>query len=396
MSKTPKKKAKRTSQALSAQTRLAHAAIDPSRHFGFVNTPVYRGSTVLFETADKLFNYDQPYTYARNATPTRDALTGAFAEFDGAAGCVAVPSGLSAVTTALMALVRAGDHILVADSVYYPTRRFCNEVLAPLGVETAYYDPVIGGDISKLIRDNTRLVFTEAPGSQTMEMQDIPAIAKAAHARGAAVVMDNTWATPLYFKALEHGVDISVISASKFIGGHADIMMGLVSANEAHWPALERSFINLGLSVSGDEAALALRGLRTLPLRLERHQSSGLKVAQWLAGRPEVERVLYPVLADDPGHDIWRRDFTGATGVFSALLKPVSEQVLKDFLNALALFGMGYSWGGFESLVIAFNPAKYRSATKWSHNGPALRFHIGLEDPDDLITDLTRAFDTLV
>jgi cystathionine beta-lyase len=303
-----------------------------------------------------------------------------------------MPSGLAAISTALLSVTGSGDHILVTDSVYRPTRNFCDGLLKRMGVETTYYDPLIGADIGRLFKPNTKVVFVEAPGSQSFEMQDIPAIAKVAHGRDALVLMDNTWATPLYFRALDKGVDLSIQAGTKYIGGHSDVMIGCVSANAASLPALKAAMNLLGLCVGPDDMFLALRGLRTLAVRLARHYQSGLTVARWLSQRPEVARVLYPALEGDPGHAIWKRDFTGACGLFSIVLKPTPEKAVHAFMNALQLFGMGYSWGGFESLVILFDCSEYRTATKWSPGGPTLRFHVGLEDVGDLIADLDRGF----
>jgi cystathionine beta-lyase, bacterial len=292
----------------------------------------------------------------------------------------------------LLSVAGAGDHILVTDSVYRPTRNFCDGVFKRMGVETTYYDPLTGGDIAKLFKPNTRAVFVEAPGSQSFEMQDIPAIAKIAHDKGAVVLMDNTWATPLYFRAFEKGVDLSIQAGTKYIGGHSDIMFGCVSANAKTLPALKTVVQTMGLCVGPDDMYLALRGLRTLGVRLARHNESGLRVARWLAQRPEVLRVLHPALESDPGYKIWQRDFSGACGLFSIVLKPTLEKSVYAFMNELALFGMGFSWGGFESLVILFDCSEYRTATKWAPGGPTLRFHIGLEDPDDLLADLECGF----
>jgi cysteine-S-conjugate beta-lyase len=313
-------------------------------------------------------------------------------EGEGCAGVALMPSGLAAISTALLAVAGAGDHILVTDSVYRPTRNFCDGMFKRLGVETTYYDSLIGNGIAKLFRPNTKAVFVEAPGSQSFEMQDIPAIAKIAHEKGAVVLMDNTWATPLYFNAFAKGVDLSIQAGTKYIGGHSDIMFGCVSANAATLPKLKDAMNSLGLCVGPDDMFLALRGLRTLSVRLARHQQSGLQVARWLAARPEVLRVLHPALESDPGHAVWKRDFTGASGLFSIMLKPVSEAAVLAFMNALSLFGMGFSWGGYESLVILFDCSQYRTATKWAPGGPTLRFHIGLEDTGDLIADLERGF----
>ena len=289
-------------------------------------------------------------------------------------------------------MVAAGDHILITDSVYRPTRVFADSILKKFGVETTYYDPLIGAGIDRLMRPNTRAVFVEAPGSQSFEMQDIPEIAKAARARNAIVLMDNTWGTPLYFRAFEKGVDISIQAGTKYIGGHSDLMLGTISANDATFPKVKETLNTLGLCVGPDDMYLALRGLRTLSVRLERHQKSGIDIARWLAARPEVMKVMHPALESDPGHAIWKRDFLGASGLFSLVLKPAPEKAVHALLNSLQLFGMGFSWGGYESLVILFDCAGYRTATRWAPGGPALRFHIGLEDTGDLIADLEQGF----
>ena len=371
-----------------------HAGRDPDEHFGFVNPPVYHASTVLYPTAEDQVAHRSRYQYGRRGTPTTEALQQALAaiEGDSCAGVALLPSGLSAISTALMAVAGAGDHILVTDSVYRPTRTFCDSVFKRMGVETTYYDPLIGREIAKLFKPNTRAVFTEAPGSQSFEMQDIPAIAAVAHEKGAYVLMDNTWATPLYFRSLEHGVDLSIQAGTKYIGGHSDIMFGCVSAHAETWANLKDVAGTLGLCVGPDDVYLALRGLRTLGVRLERHNKSALQIASWLEKRPEVKRVMHPGLASDHGHAIWMRDFTGASGLFSVVVNPCSEAAVYAFMNALTLFGMGYSWGGFESLVIQFNCTEYRTATRWAPGGPTLRFHIGLEDSGDLIADLERGF----
>ena len=373
-------------------TRLAHAGRDPSRQHGFVNMPVYRGSTVIFPTLASLQAEDQAFSYGRLGTPTVRALEEAIAELEGGYAARLTPSGLSAIAAALMAFVASGDDILVPDSVYRPTRCFCDDVLKRLGVKTTYYDPLIGGAIGKLITKKTRAVFTESPGSQTFEVQDIPAIAKAAHDAGAVVILDNTWATPLYFKPFAHGVDVSIEAATKFITGHADAMLGVITASEQAFPAVAKAHDELGLCAGPEDVFLGLRGLRSLGVRLERHQRSGLELARWLQGRPEVKRVIYPALAGDPGHAIWRRDFTGAPGLFSIVLKPVPRAKLAAMVDGLALFGIGYSWGGFESLILPFDPSAYRTVTPWEEKGPALRLHVGLEDVEDLKADLDAGF----
>jgi cysteine-S-conjugate beta-lyase len=289
-------------------------------------------------------------------------------------------------------VLKAGDHLLVCDNVYRPSRNFCNGLLARYGVETTYFDPLVGGGIETLFRPNTRAVLVEAPGSQSFEMPDIPAIAAVAHAHDALVIDDNTWATPLYHRSLEQGVDISMQAATKYIGGHSDIMFGTISANAKAWPMVAETIRLLGVCAGPDDVFLALRGTRTLAVRLAQHYASGLAMARWLAGRPEVLRVLHPALESDPGHAIWKRDFTGASGLFSIVLKPKPQAAVDAMLDSLKLFGMGFSWGGFESLAIPFDCASYRSATKWDPGGPTLRLHIGLENLEDLKADLDRGF----
>ena len=390
MSKKPK-------GPIKSDTRLVTSGRDPQAYHGFVNPPVYHASTLLYPTAEDQVAHRARYNYGRRGTPTSEALENALREIDGdaCAGVALLPSGLAAISAALVATARAGDHVLVPDSVYRPTRNFCNGVFKRFGVETTYYDPLVGADIARLFKPNTRVVFVEAPGSQSLEMQDIPAIAKIAHERNAVVLMDNTWATPLYFRAFEKGVDLSIQAGTKYIGGHSDIMFGCVSANAATLPPLKDTVYSMGLCVGPDDMYLALRGLRTLGVRLDRHYQSGLRVARWLEQRTEVLRVIHPALESDPGHKIWKRDFTGACGLFSVVFKPTSEQSVHAFLNELALFGLGYSWGGFESLAILFDCTEYRTATKWAPGGPTVRLHIGLEDPDDLIADLERGFSAM-
>jgi cystathionine beta-lyase len=308
------------------------------------------------------------------------------------AGVGLAPSGLSAITTTLLAVLKAGDHLLVCDNAYRPTRNFCDGLLAGYGVETTYFDPLAGAGITELFKPNTRAVLIEAPGSQSFEMPDIPAIAGVAHARGALVIDDNTWATPLFHRSLDQGVDISIQAATKYIGGHSDIMFGTVSANAKAWPMIAEAIRLLGICAGPDDVFLALRGLRTLAVRLAQHHRSALDMARWLATRPEVIRVLHPALESDPGHAIWKRDFTGASGLFSIVLTPAPQKAVDALLDTVKLFGMGYSWGGFESLVIPFDCAPYRTATKWAPGGPALRLHIGLENVEDLKRDLERGF----
>ena len=380
--------------AAKAATRLVAGGRDPFAHHGFVNPPVYHASTVLYRTVEDYLAQRGRYLYGRRGTPTSEALAGALAALEGerCAGVALAPSGLAAASIALLSVLQAGDHVLVADSVYLPTRKFCNGVLARLGIATSYYDPLIGAGIAGLMQANTRAVFVESPGSLSFEMQDVPAIAAAAHEKGALVLMDNTWAGPLYFRALEKGVDLSIQSGTKYIGGHADVMLGTVSANAASWKRLHDTVEAMGLCVGPDDMYLGLRGLRTLGVRLAQHQAAGLKVARWLAARPEVARVLHPALESDPGYAIWKRDYTGACGLFSVVLKPVPQAAVHAFVDALTVFGIGISWGGYESLAVPFDCTAMRSATRWAPGGPTVRFHIGLEDVGDLIDDLERGF----
>ena len=378
-------------------TRLVTAGRDPKSYHGFVNPPVYHASTVLYPSAEDFLAHRARYQYGRRGTPTTEALENALAELEGpqCAGVALLPSGLAAISTALLAVLRAGDHLLVTDSAYGPTRNFCEHILSRLGVTTTYYDPLAGAAIAEHFRDNTRAIYLEAPGSLSFEMQDVPALARVAHDKGAFVLMDNTWATPLYFRPLEHGVDLAIQAGTKYIGGHSDVMLGTESANAATVTALKSTVRYTGLCEGPDDVYLGLRGLRTLSVRLERHYRSGLAVAHWLEQRPEVLRLLHPALPSHPGHAIWKRDFTGACGLFGIVLKPVPQKAVYAFLDTLELFGIGASWGGYESLAIPFDCAPLRTATSWQPGGPTVRFHIGLEAVEDLIADLERGFAAL-
>jgi cystathionine beta-lyase len=379
---------------LKAETTLVTAGRDTKAQKGFVNPPVVHGSTVLYPTAEDLHAHRGEFQYGRRGTPTTKALQEALMALEGpqCAGVGIAPSGLAAITTTLLAVLKAGDHLLVCDNVYRPTRNFCNGLLARYGVETTYFDSQIGAGVGELFRPNTKAVLVEAPGSQSFEMPDIPAIAAVAHAHGALVIDDNTWATPLYHRSLEQGVDISMQAATKYIGGHSDIMFGTISANATAWPQIAEAIYLLGVCAGPDDVFLALRGLRTLAVRLAQHHRSGLEMARWLAARPEVVSVLHPALESHPGHAIWKRDFTGASGLFSIVLQPKPQAAVDALLDTVKLFGMGYSWGGFESLVIPFDCEPYRTATTWAPGGPALRLHIGLENVEDLKADLERGF----
>ncbi|MGH6673413.1 MAG: cystathionine beta-lyase [Xanthobacteraceae bacterium] len=378
-------------------TRLVTAGRDPESYYGFVNPPVYHASTVLYPCAEDFLAHRARYQYGRRGTPTTEALEGALAELEGpqCAGVSLLPSGLAAISSALLSVVKAGDHVLVTDSAYGPTRNFCEKILKRLGVATSYYDPLVGAGIVELFLPNTRAVYLESPGSLSFEVQDVSAIAKAAHDKGALVLMDNTWATPLYFRPLDHGVDLAIQAGTKYIGGHSDMMLGTVSANAATVAALKNTIWLTGLCEGPDDAYLGLRGLRTLSVRLERHFKSAIAVARWLEQRPEVLRLLHPAMPSHPGHAIWKRDFTGASGLFGMVLKPVTQKAVYAFLDTLELFGIGASWGGYESLAIPFDCAPIRSATRWAPGGPTVRFHIGLEAVDDLLADLERGFAAL-
>ncbi|AYG59030.1 cystathionine beta-lyase [Rhizobium jaguaris] len=374
-------------------TRLSHIGNSPSDFHGFVNPPVVHASTVLFPNARTMETRDQKYTYGTRGTPTTDALCDAIDALEGSAGTILVPSGLAAITVPFLAFLSAGDHALIVDSVYGPTRIFCDTMLQRLGVEIEYYDPLVGAGIEQLIKPNTRLVHTEAPGSNTFEMQDISAISTVAHRHGCVVTMDNTWATPIYFKPLDHGVDISIHAATKYPAGHSDILMGTVSANAAHWDQLREANIQLGICGAPDDAYQVLRGLRTMGVRLERHQESTLAIAQWLEGREDVARVLHPALPSFPSHELWKRDFKGSSGIFSFVLAVSSPEKFKAkahaFLDALRIFGLGYSWGGYESLAVHVYLGD-RRISKAPTEGPVLRLQIGLEDVADIKADIEK------
>ena len=370
-------------------TRLAHAGHDPHAYFGFVNPPVVHASTVLFPDAATMASRSQKYTYGTRGTPTSDALAQAVDELEGSAGTIVVPSGLAAVTVPLLAFAAAGDHVLITDSVYHPTRHFADTMLKRMGVEVEYYDPHAGAGIASLFRPNTRIVFTESPASNTFEVQDIPAIARAARQAGAVVMMDNTWATPLYFRPLDHGVDISIHAATKYPAGHSDVLLGTVSANEACWQRLHEGFVTLGCCAGPDDVYQVLRGLRTMGVRLEHHRRSALEIAAWLEGQRGIARVLHPALPGHPDHALWSRDFSGSSGIFSVVLDGGGQKQAHAFLDALEIFGLGYSWGGYESLAVPVFLGD-RVITKGPYEGALIRLQIGLEDVADLKADLEK------
>ncbi|MGZ9723590.1 cystathionine beta-lyase [Rhizobium miluonense] len=381
--------------SIGPNTQLVRAGYDPFDYHGFINPPTVHASTVLFPDARTMAQHGQKYTYATRGTPTTDALCNAINELEGAAGTILVPSGLAAVTIALFAYLSPGDHALIVDSVYGNVRHFCDTMLARFGIEVDYYDPGVGAGIEALFRSNTRLVHTEAPGSNTFEIQDIPAIAEVAHRHHAIVTMDNAWATPLYFKPLDFGVDVSIQASTKYPAGHADVLMGTISANARHWRQLKHANGALGLCGTPDDAYQVLRGLRTMGIRLERHQANALAVAKWLEGRGDVARVLFPALESFPGHEIWKRDFKGAGGILSFVLATDRKEEFRlraqKFLDGLSLFGLGYSWGGYQSLALVVDLSD-RRILQPPQEGPVIRLQIGLEDVGDLLADLERAF----
>jgi cystathionine beta-lyase len=384
-------------------TLMVHAARNSEHPGHIVNPPVYHASTVLSPTLEAFKRRgegDAKYhavRYGAYGVPTTFALADAVAALEGGQGTVITATGLAAVTLALTAFVGQGDHILVSDSVYGPTRAFCNMVLKRFGVSTTYYDPLIAGDIDTLIQPNTRLVFTESPGSLTFEVQDIPAIAAAAHRHDALVLMDNTWGTPLFFKPFTHGVDISIQAGTKYIGGHSDLVIGMITARtEALYRQVKDTTMAIGDVAGPDDCYLALRGLRSMGARLARQQESGLQVAQWLRARPEVKRVLHPALPGAPGHDLWQRDFSGACSLFGIVLHTASEAAVAHMVDGYRYFKIGASWGGYESLVIPAYPAELRTVVPWTESGFVLRYHVGLEDPEDLIADLEAGFKRLL
>ncbi|MEM6682814.1 MAG: cystathionine beta-lyase [Pseudomonadota bacterium] len=376
-----------------SDTALAHAGRKPEWTSGIVNPPVYHASTCIFETYDDFLaanaNPNEGLFYARRGTPTQWALEAAMIETEpGAAGCRLTPSGVSAIAAAMLSVAKTGDHVLVSDNVYGPTRALSNGILKQMGVEATFFDPLIGSDLEQHFRSNTAAVFCESPGSLTFEVTDTPAISEVAHAHGAAVLVDNTWATGLLFNPFDFGVDISTQSLTKYVVGHSDAMLGCVMANETYWPQTEKMVFQLGLCASPDDAFLGSRGLRTLGVRLRQHAASAIKVAEYLRGHPAVASILHPAFEDCPGHEIWRRDFSGASGLFSFVLKAGNMAEMPSLVNEMKYFKMGFSWGGFESLIVPVRLTGERTATDRPYPGPIVRLQIGLEDPEDLIADL--------
>lgn len=379
-------------------SKIIHAGRDKKWTGYSVNVPVVRASTVVFETMAELKHAtinrgnQVPY-YGRRGTQTHFAFSDAICELEGGAGCALYPCGAAAISGALLAFLQAGDHLLMVDTAYEPTRALCDKLLKNLGIETTYYDPMIGAGIVTLIKPNTKVIFLESPGSLTMEVQDVPAICQVAKAHDIVVILDNTWASPVLFQPFAHGVDVSIQAATKYIVGHSDVMLGTASANEKHWPRLREHSYLLGYCASADDVYLAARGLRTLDVRLKQHQRNALTVVEWLQQQPQVAHIRHPALTDNPGHAEFVRDFSGSNGLFSFVLKQGNAQAIAAFIEGMQFFKMGFSWGGYESLITAnLQVQALRTATVWPYQGPLIRLHIGLEDPADLIADLAQAF----
>jgi len=385
------------------ETKIVHSGLHPERFQGAVNPPVFHASTILAGSVEeyrrkrKDWLQDVPVIYyGRCGTPTIETLQEAITALEGGHRAVVYPSGLAACAGALLAFLSSGDHVLMSDSVYGPTRHLAEGILKRFGVATTFFDPLIGRAIESLIRPETRVIYLESPGSLTFEVQDVPAIAEVAHRRGIIVIADNTWGTPLYFKPFAHGVDVSVHSATKYIVGHSDAMLGAITCTRETWAKLRSSTYELGQTAGPDDVYLAQRGLRTLAVRLKQHWEAGVALAEWIARQPEVERVLHPALPGDPGHTIWERDFTGACGLFGVVLREgVTDRALCAMIDGLELYGIGSSWGGYESLIVPFDPREARTATQWPHKGPCFRIHAGLENVEDLMADLQAGFKRL-
>lgn len=381
-------------------TQTLHAGRDPAANFGVVNPPVYHCSTVLFDSVEQLLETRRDrasgayvgFTYGREGTATTRAFEDAITLLEGGYRAVTTSCGLGAICAALTAFLSAGDHLLIVDSLYGPARAFCEEFLKKFGVDVTYYRPSIGAGIEALIKPNTRVIYMESPGSLTFEMTDVPAITAVARARGIKTVFDNTWSSPVNFRPLEHGVDVSINAATKYISGHSDLMLGVAVCTEEAFIPVKKIASGSGYCGGPDDIYMALRGLRTLPLRMKQHHASALAVAQWLQARPEVAQVMYPALPDDPGHAIWKRDYDGASGLFGVVLNACTDAQFAAMLDHMDLFKLGYSWGGYESLVVPTYPSDLRSEVTWEAPGPSLRLHVGLEEVDDLIADLERGF----
>jgi len=392
----------RTGGPAGINTRLSHGGRGLVHQFGAVNPPIVRATTILFDDYQAFIDRKSrdrmkgEFAYGRLGNPVSISLEQLVAELEGAAECITLSSGVAAVTAALLAFLGSDDHLLVADTVYEPTRHFCAGFLRHYGIDVEFYDPLVGAGIEALCRENTRVIFLESPGSLTFEVQDVPAIAAVARRRGIVSMIDNSWASPLGLKPLALGIDLSIHAGTKHIVGHSDASLGLICAGERHAEKMRKTVWGLGHCAGSEEVYLGLRGIRTMGLRLERSVASGLLVAQWLQHRPEVARVHFPLLPEDPGHALWKRDFTGGCGLFSiSLARPYPTGAVAAMVEGYRYFGLGASWGGFESLVLPAFPERLRTAAPWQGPGPVVRYYIGLEEPADLIADLEAGFDRL-
>lgn len=380
-------------------TQIVSLGRDKKWTKGVINPPVFRASTIVFETMDEMRHAAKNKTngemfYGRRGTPTHFAFQAAIAELEGGVGTALYPSGAAAISAALLSFLKTGDHLLMVDSVYEPTRDLCTHILGGFGIETTYYDPLIGAGIRDLIRPNTKVLFLESPGSITMEVQDVPTLCRIAHEHGLITMLDNTWASPINSKPFEMGVDISIQAATKYIVGHSDVMIGTATANEKYWPQLREHSYLMGQTTSPDDVYLAARGLRTLGVRMAQHEKNALQVAYWLKNRPEVDHLRHPAFETCPGHEFFKRDFSASNGLFSFILKQGDADAVTALVENMSHFKMGFSWGGYESLILGiFGIEKIRSATQWDASKPLIRLHIGLEDPADLIADLSAGFE---
>lgn len=381
------------SNNVSDETNLVHGGRNPAEHKGFVNTPIYRGSTVVFNSLAELDDYNIQYRYGRQGTPLTTDLETLISDLESAAGTFLTPSGVSAICCALLACVKTGDDLLITDSVYEPTRSFADGILKSLGVTTRYFDPYASTDIAELILPNTAAIFLESPGSLTFEVQDIPAICEAARSKNVKVIVDNSWATPLFFKPLSHGADIVIHSGTKMFAGHSDLLIGTVSANSTTLDALQKTHRSLGLIASPDDAFLTLRGMRTLSIRMKEHESRALELAEWLASHAAVKRVLHPALSSHPQHNLFKRDFSGSGSLFSFTLPAAPRHAVAAFVDEMELFKMGYSWGGYESLILPSDPKRIRTATPWTSDENLFRIHAGFENTEELKDDLSKGIE---
>ena len=383
---------KNKSKPQSKETQTIHSGHDPDDYHGIVNAPVVRTSTIIYKDMAAYENPDTKYRYGRYTTPLVESFCEALAELENGYASIVAPSGLAAITTALMAFLKAGDHVLMVDSLYPPARSFCNRVLTKMGVQVEYYDPKINAEIETLIKDNTAVIYMESPGSATYDIQDVPAMVAVARKHGIITMLDNSWASGVLYNPIDHGVDLSILSCTKYINGHSDAMMGaVVASSEKAFKPLQKCARDLGMCAGSEEVSLALRGLKTLHVRMKEAGVRGLEIAQWLEGNEHVQRVYHPALPSDPSHALWKRDFAGCNGLVTIVLKPYEKEAVHKFVEGMEIFAIGSSWGGYESLVQPQYMKSYRSAAPWHEEGFVLRFQIGFEDTKDLIADIEQA-----